>query len=124
MTLIHRDQLLLGTIGWEFVGEVHGQGEVSFILVDAGPGEGPASHLHPYQEVIIVLEGEVTAVVSDAQVTATGGQVLVIPANTPHHFINSGTTRLRQVDIHASGHFITTWLEPDFKEDCGSIAGG
>jgi hypothetical protein len=25
--------------------------------------------------------------------------------------VNSGTTRLRQVDIHASDRFVTEWLE-------------
>jgi len=28
-----------------------------------------------------------------------------------HKFVNSGAGRLRQVDIHASDHFVTEWLE-------------
>lgn len=63
-----------------------------------------------------------TAVVGDAQVTAAGGQVLAIPANTPHRLVNSGTTRLRQLDLHASGHFITTWLERDANVDRNAAA--
>jgi hypothetical protein len=33
------------------------------------------------------------------------------PANVPHTFINSGTGILRQVDIHVSPRFITTWYD-------------
>jgi mannose-6-phosphate isomerase-like protein (cupin superfamily) len=36
--------------------------------------------------------------------------IVVIPANTPHRFINSGETILRQIDIHASPRFIQTNL--------------
>lgn len=110
--LLHRDQLSFDTFGWEFVGETHGQTGVSFILVDAGPGEGPALHTHPYEEVLIVLEGEVTATVGERTLRAGAGHVLVVPPHTPHRFVNSGASRLRQVDIHVSPRFQTTWLEP------------
>jgi mannose-6-phosphate isomerase-like protein (cupin superfamily) len=36
---------------------------------------------------------------------------VVIPAGQPHGFTNTGHTRLRQVDIHASPRFVTEWLE-------------
>jgi hypothetical protein len=36
--------------------------------------------------------------------------IVVIPANTPHRFVNSGDTLLRQIDIHASPRFIQTNL--------------
>lgn len=97
-------------IGWEFVGDVHGSANVSFIWVDAAPGDGPALHSHPYEEVIVVIEGQVTAVVGESSMMASGGQIIVVPANTPHSFVNSGTGRLLQVDIHASPTFVTAWL--------------
>jgi mannose-6-phosphate isomerase-like protein (cupin superfamily) len=33
-------------------------------------------------------------------VEATAGHVVIVPANTPHKFVNSGTERLQQVSIH------------------------
>jgi mannose-6-phosphate isomerase-like protein (cupin superfamily) len=38
------------------------------------------------------------------------GGIVVIPANTPHRFVNTGDTTLRQIDIHASPRFIQTNL--------------
>jgi mannose-6-phosphate isomerase-like protein (cupin superfamily) len=37
-------------------------------------------------------------------------QLPFIPANTPHRFVNTGETTLRQIDIHASPRFIQTNL--------------
>jgi hypothetical protein len=38
------------------------------------------------------------------------GGIVVIPADTPHRFVNSGDTLLRQIDNHASPRFIQTNL--------------
>jgi mannose-6-phosphate isomerase-like protein (cupin superfamily) len=110
MTLLDKNGLPSDELGSEFEGNAHGNTPVSFILVDAAPGNGPKLHSHPYNEIIIVLEGQITAVVGERTVLASSGQIIVVPAHTPHSFVNSGTTRLRQVDIHASPNFVTTWL--------------
>ena len=39
------------------------------------------------------------------------GQILVVPAGTPHKFENLGPGPLETVDIHGNGKFITEWLE-------------
>lgn len=94
----------------EFQGFHLGAG-VSFIVVDAPPGGGPRLHRHPYEEVFVVQEGSATFTAGDDTIEVSGGQVVVVPAGVPHKFVNSGTGRLRQVDIHASERFVTEWLE-------------
>jgi mannose-6-phosphate isomerase-like protein (cupin superfamily) len=84
---------------------------VSVIVVDAPPGSGPKLHRHPYEEVFVVQEGNATFTAGDETTEVEGGQVVVVPAGVPHKFVNSGTGRLRQVDIHASDRFVTEWLE-------------
>ena len=39
-------------------------------------------------------------------------RIVVIPANTPHQFVNTGETTLRQIDIHASPRFIQDKSRP------------
>ena len=56
-------------------------------------------------------EGNATFTAGEETIEVSGGQVVVVPAGVPHKFVNSGTTRLRQVDIHASDRFVTEWLE-------------
>ena len=94
----------------EFQGHYLGAG-VSLIVVDAPPGSGPKLHRHPYEEVFVVQEGTATFTAGDETIEVKGGQVVVVPAGVAHKFVNSGTGRLRQVDIHASERFVTEWLE-------------
>src|SRR5918998_2758102 len=90
----------------EFQGYHHDAG-ISFIVVDASPGSGPRLHRHPYEEVFVVQEGSATFTAGNEVVEVSGGQVMVVPAGVAHKFVNSGTGRLWQVDIHASERFIT-----------------
>ena len=83
----------------------------SIIVVDAPPGSGPKLHRHPYEEVFVVQEGTATFTAGEETIQATSGQVVVVPAGVAHKFVNTGTQRLRQVDVHASGRFVTEWLE-------------
>ncbi|HEY8283979.1 MAG TPA: cupin domain-containing protein [Chloroflexota bacterium] len=97
--------------GGEFQGFAHGDIGASFIIVDAPPGGGPRLHRHPYAEIFLILEGTVTFTAGADVIEAGGGQMVVVPAGMPHKFVNSGTGRLRQVDIHPSNRFVTEWLE-------------
>jgi mannose-6-phosphate isomerase-like protein (cupin superfamily) len=83
---------------------------VSVIAVDLAPGEGPALHRHTYSEVFVVLEGQATFTLGGEGRVVCGGEVVVAPAGVAHRFVNSGTGRLRQVDIHESPRFETEWL--------------
>ena len=74
------------------------------------PGQGPPLHKHPYVEVAFVIEGSARITVGDEERDVQAGGIAVIPANTPHQFVNSGDGILRQIDIHASPNFIQTDL--------------
>jgi mannose-6-phosphate isomerase-like protein (cupin superfamily) len=39
-----------------------------------------------------------------------GGEVVIVPANEPHGFKNTGDGPLKQIDIHVSPVFETEWL--------------
>jgi mannose-6-phosphate isomerase-like protein (cupin superfamily) len=93
----------------EFVGEAQGA-PFSAYIVSAEPGRGPRLHTHPYVEVAFTLEGSATITVGDEEREVKAGGIVVIPAHTPHRFVNSGNTTLRQIDIHASPRFIQTNL--------------
>ncbi len=110
-TVINYNQLPKDKITRDFEGFKFGAESLSFLIVEAPPGTGPRLHSHPYEEVFIVQEGRATFTVGDDTLELQGGQIAVVPANTPHKFVNSGDGVLRQIDIHASPRMITTWLE-------------
>jgi quercetin dioxygenase-like cupin family protein len=110
MSFLNLQRLPFQGTSFEFVGEKEGA-PISAYIVNAKPGVGPPLHTHPYVEVIFMLEGRATVTVGDEQREAKAGDIAVIPANTPHRFINTGDTLLRQIDVHASPKFIQTNLE-------------
>lgn len=75
------------------------------------PGGGPRLHKHPYPETFIVRAGTGLFTVGDEEITATAGQILVVPPDTPHKFTNLGPGPLETIDIHENGSFVTHWLE-------------
>lgn len=75
------------------------------------PGGGPRLHRHPYPETFIIRSGIAEFTVAGETIRAAAGQLVVVPAGTPHKFTNAGPGPLETIDIHESGQFITEWLE-------------
>jgi len=109
MSFVNLEQLPFVGMSYEFVGETQGA-PLSAYIVNAKPGQGPPLHTHPYVEVAFTVEGCATITVGNETREVQSGGIVVIPANTPHRFVNTGETTLRQIDIHASPRFIQTNL--------------
>jgi quercetin dioxygenase-like cupin family protein len=109
MPVLKVADLPFSNIAHEFVGADHGGVGVCVIIVEAAPGRGPSLHTHPYEEILVVLEGEATLLPEDGRVARAGDVVIVRPGE-PHGFVNSGEGRLKQIDIHVSPGFSTEWL--------------
>jgi mannose-6-phosphate isomerase-like protein (cupin superfamily) len=109
VTVIRVEDLPFSAIAHELVGTDHGVG-ITVLIVDAPPGRGPELHKHPYEEILIVQEGEGTFVVGDEELVVRAGEVAIVPPDTPHKFVNTGDGPLRQIDIHVSPSFSTEWL--------------
>jgi mannose-6-phosphate isomerase-like protein (cupin superfamily) len=97
-----------GTVTFE--GEPSGSG-VSVFLVNNQPGAGPGLHRHPYPETWIVRSGKARFTAGDEVIDAGPGDIVVVGAETPHRFKNTGTERLDIICIHASPRFIQEDLE-------------
>ncbi len=111
LTVLDRETLPHNGIAFDFEGFHYQDTEVSFIWVDMPAGGRVRLHQHPYKEIFIIQEGTATFTIGSTTLEAHAGQIIIVPANTPHNFLNTGEGRLKQVDIHSSPKFITTWLE-------------
>ncbi len=58
-----------------------------------------------------MVEGTVTFQAGHDPCTAGPGDVVIVPANTPHKFTNDGPGPSRLVCIHANPTVIGEWLE-------------
>jgi mannose-6-phosphate isomerase-like protein (cupin superfamily) len=80
----------------------------SFYDTTWAPGRGPSLHRHPYAEVFLVEVGEATFTAGDEELVVTAGHVVVVPAETPHRFVNSGDAVLRVLSLHPNGEVLQT----------------
>ena len=91
--------------------ELPGRAGISIILESTTEeGVGPRLHRHPYAETFVIRRGSATFTVGTDEVVAHAGQVLVVPAETPHRF-RTGPDGYEAVHIHANDRFVTEWLE-------------
>lgn len=112
-TVLHRDELPRDENTYEFEGFQHHDTGVSFIWVDMAPGGAIRLHKHPYKEIFIIQEGISTFTVGSETLEAHPGQIIIVPADVPHKFMNLHDQQLKQIDIHVSKQFITYWLEDE-----------
>jgi mannose-6-phosphate isomerase-like protein (cupin superfamily) len=111
MHVVRRDQLPFSRIASEFVGAENGAVGISLLFVEAPPGRGPSLHRHGYHEVFLVEEGEAVFYAGDEERGVAGGEIVVVPPDTPHRFLATGDAPLRMVSIHVSPEFVTEWLD-------------
>ena len=69
-------------------------------------GEGPTLHVHPYDEIFVITEGNARFTVGEQTLDATTGDIVFGPANIPHGYQNLGPGRLDTLDIHVSPEWI------------------
>lgn len=88
-----------------------GGASVSIILESTTQaGVGPRLHQHPYAETFLIRRGSATFTVGSERIEGHAGQILVVPAHTPHNFA-TGSNGYEAVHIHANSEFVTEWLE-------------
>ena len=94
----------------KFEGKDHGA-TASFFFNTHAPGEGPSLHRHPYEEIFILIKGGATFRRGEDKIDAQAGQIVIVPPNTPHGFVNTGDERLLFVSIHPAAEMQQENLE-------------
>ncbi len=97
-------------------GYQHGTGVTVLFYATTEVGKGPAWHVHPYDEVFIIREGQALYTIGDTKIEAKAGDILIGPAHVPHKFRNLGPGLLETTDIHCSDRWIQTDLaDPELQ---------
>jgi mannose-6-phosphate isomerase-like protein (cupin superfamily) len=109
ITFLTPSDLTAEEFSHELEGEEYGVA-ASVILVDSPPGAGPSLHTHPYAELFFVVEGVAAFTDGVNERAVSAGGIVIVPAEHPHPFVNTGPGRLRQIDVHLDGRFSTRWL--------------
>jgi quercetin dioxygenase-like cupin family protein len=84
---------------------------VSLVVSRNQPGEGTRLHRHPYDETWVVSLGQVLFEAEGTAREVGPGDVVNVPAGTPHKFTNVGSESCELVCIHPSPTIIQENLE-------------
>ncbi len=111
MSVFDLDDLKFSPTAWLFEGLPRAGIGITVFVVRTPPGKGVGIHVHPYSETFVLLEGSGRWTAGDDVVDLNANQVLVVPANTPHGFLNTGDVPLLVVSVHESGTLEQTFLD-------------
>ena len=99
--------------GWN--GKLEGKDietNLSFLFNEVqGDGLGPPRHSHPYDEVYLVREGQALVEVGDETCAVSAGDIVLIPAGSPHKVTTLGDDKTEIISIHLSAHLQMTMTE-------------
>ena len=112
MHVVRKEDLPLIGSSYNFVGAEQGDVAISMFLIEAPPGRGAPLHVHEYDEIVLLQEGQSRFVIRDVIREAGPGDIIVVKARTPHGFINAGSEVLKQLDIHVSPRFQQELVDP------------
>lgn len=80
--------------------------DTSFFVATSPPGRGVNKHRHPYEEILIVLDGNIEIGVNDEKKLISPGSAIVVPPEAWHEFINKSDHNALIVTIHNSSKII------------------
>jgi mannose-6-phosphate isomerase-like protein (cupin superfamily) len=84
------------------------------------PGYATPMHWHPYVECLFILDGTMEAWLEGQEadpVRLSPGDMIALPACTPHMFRNAGDSELRLLGIHASPTRIVHVVEDQSRHE-------
>jgi quercetin dioxygenase-like cupin family protein len=101
---VPREPFTGGATYQTLVGDEHGSTPVRIGIQTSPPGYTTRTHIHPYMEVLTVLEGQ-----GEGWIEGEGGVLklepgvtLVFPPNVRHWFRTTGDQPLKTLGVHAS----------------------
>ncbi len=86
----------------ELEGRYYGWDNATVQVTETGPGYGPPMHMHPVEEIFILVEGEVAFTVGDKVHDMKAPAIVRVPPHTPHNVTTLGPGRNKMVDFFSS----------------------
>ncbi|MBN2475399.1 MAG: cupin domain-containing protein [Pirellulales bacterium] len=101
---VKKEQYPWGWIRWMMSSELDPEAKMTFGLVQINAGQRNPTHIHPNcEEQLYVLAGSCEHQIGKRVVTLRAGDLIRIPAGTPHRAWTSPDSSMRAVIVYSSG---------------------
>jgi quercetin dioxygenase-like cupin family protein len=108
---VQKEDLAPGVERWAIVDGDQGAESLSVGDVWLAPGGSAATHFHPTEEAMVILEGELEAILGDDVITVTEGQIVLAPAGVKHGFTNRSGSSARVMAIFPTARMERTLVD-------------
>ena len=108
---IAKQEPLPGMTRWSLVDGTKGSESITVAEVVLAPGARTQVHYHPTEEAMVILEGELEAILGDDRFPVSAGQTVIAPPTVKHGFVNTSNSPARLFGIHPTANVITTVVE-------------
>ncbi len=115
MPIIDRDdnseELAPGVQRWALVDGQKGSEATSVGDVAIDSGGAVPTHIHPTEEAMVILEGDLDAVLGDEIIPVSQGQTVLAPPGVRHGFINRSGAPARVLAIFPTANMQRTLVD-------------
>ena len=92
------------------------------VYFELAPGMQLARHRDSAEEILVVLEGEIEAIVGDERGRLRAGGLAVVPAQVPHGAVNVGAGTAKVAGVFPSNTIVAVFGH-DFDQTGGRVVG-
>ena len=108
---VEKEELSPGVHRWALVDGTKGSESTSVGDVIVGPGGRVPTHTHPTEEAMVILEGELDAILGDEVIKVREGQTILAPPGVKHGFINNSGAPARVMAIFPTANMERTLVD-------------
>ncbi len=105
------EEIAPGIKRWELVNGERGAESLTVADVILDSGTKVPIHTHPTEEAMVVLEGDLDAILGDEVIPVTSGQTVVAPPGVKHGFVNQSGATARVMAIFPTGRIERTLVK-------------
>lgn len=91
-----------------------GSKQLATVYFEIAPGDNLGMHTDSAEELIVVLEGELEAIVDNKRGPVTKGSITLIPQMAPHDFRNVGSTVAKVLGVFGGANNIVATFENEW----------
>ena len=106
-----KEVLAPGTERWALVDGDNGAESLSVGDLHLAPGASMRTHTHPTEEAMVILEGELEAVLGDEKIPVTIGHTILAPPGVKHGFLNRSSQPARLMAIFPTATIERTFVD-------------
>ena len=106
-----REELSPGFERWSLVDGTNGAESLSVGDLTLAPGSSVRTHIHPTEEAMVILDGELEAILGDERIAVTVGQTVLAPPGVKHGFVNRSAAPARLMAIFPTNKIERTFVD-------------